>query len=184
MKRLFGFLICLLLLPLTAHAAPLTITKSSLLMTDPLNGIANPKAIPGAVVDYTVKITNPNGIFTTVTPVSISDAIPPRTKFFVGTLGSVKLNSLELLTAGPIAFYDDNLLGLGLLGSDLSYSFVALNNGSDSVAFSNDNGATWGYTPIADADGYDANITNVRITLGGTFRAGSNFSLRYRVMIK
>ncbi|MDC7682778.1 hypothetical protein PQU92_05790 [Asticcacaulis sp. BYS171W] len=184
MKRLFLLLFGLLCLPLNANAAALTIAKSSLLMSDPLNGITSPKAIPGAVVDYTVKITNPNGIFTTVTPVAITDALPPRTKFYVGALGSLSLNSVNLVTTGPVAFYDDNLLGLGLLGSDLSYTYGGLSSGTDSIAFSNDNGATWGYTPTADADGYDANITNIRVTLSGTFRAGSNFSLRYRIMIK
>jgi uncharacterized repeat protein (TIGR01451 family) len=40
------------------QTAALTITKTSAVISDPFNGGTNPKAIPGAIVEYTVTIAN------------------------------------------------------------------------------------------------------------------------------
>ena len=40
------------------QSANLTITKASTLISDPLNSTTNPKAIPGAVIEYAVTVTN------------------------------------------------------------------------------------------------------------------------------
>jgi hypothetical protein len=39
-------------------ASSLTVTKTHAVISDPINGTTNPKAIPGAVIEYTVNITN------------------------------------------------------------------------------------------------------------------------------
>lgn len=39
-------------------ASSLTVTKTHAVISDPVNGTTNPKAIPGAVIEYTVNITN------------------------------------------------------------------------------------------------------------------------------
>jgi uncharacterized repeat protein (TIGR01451 family) len=39
-------------------SADLTITKTSTVISDPFNGTTNPKAIPGAVVEYEILVTN------------------------------------------------------------------------------------------------------------------------------
>jgi uncharacterized repeat protein (TIGR01451 family) len=39
-------------------SAQLTITKASSVVSDPLNGTSNPKAVPGAVVEYSVTVAN------------------------------------------------------------------------------------------------------------------------------
>ncbi len=39
-------------------SAKLTITKASTVVSDPLNGTGNPKAVPGAVVEYSVTVAN------------------------------------------------------------------------------------------------------------------------------
>ncbi|MBN1378219.1 MAG: hypothetical protein JXA04_03195 [Gammaproteobacteria bacterium] len=44
-----------------ANAAALTITKTSAVISDPVNGVTNPKAIPGAVIEYTLTIANAAG---------------------------------------------------------------------------------------------------------------------------
>ena len=54
---------------------------------------------------------------------------------------------------------------------------------------SSNNGATWSYTPIPDADGCDALVTNIRISFSGTMSAagvGGNPSLaaRFRVVVR
>ncbi len=71
----------------TVSAATLTVTKISTVYSDPINGTVNPKAIPGAIVTYTVTVANTAGTVA-ATNVSISDslnaeitAVPPRLAF-------------------------------------------------------------------------------------------------------
>jgi uncharacterized repeat protein (TIGR01451 family) len=64
----------------TILAAALTATKTSRIISDPLNGTTNPKMIPGAVVEYCVAVGNASGS-ATATNVSISDAIPAETLY-------------------------------------------------------------------------------------------------------
>jgi hypothetical protein len=42
-------------------AASLGVTKTHTVISDPINGTSNPKAIPGAIIEYTVNITNAAG---------------------------------------------------------------------------------------------------------------------------
>ncbi len=160
------------LLPLVLLVAafdPLGIVKTSAVVADPQGNLL-PKRVPGAVVDYTTTISNPNGIFTTVNGVTFSDAIPANTVLRVADLG--------LLNSGPVVFAE------GLIPSLLSYSFTSLGSTTDRLDFSNNNGATWTYTPVADANGYDSRVTNIRVRLGGNQVAGSTFSIRFRVRVK
>lgn len=43
-------------------SATLTISKTSALISDPFNNTTNPKMIPGAVVEYTITVTNGSGV--------------------------------------------------------------------------------------------------------------------------
>ncbi|MEI9849929.1 MAG: hypothetical protein WDN24_02520 [Sphingomonas sp.] len=157
------------LILLVAAFDPLGIVKTSSVISDPQGNLL-PKRVPGAVVDYTTTISNPNGLFTPVNGVTFADAIPANTVLRVADLG--------LLNPGPVAFTE------GLIPSLLSYSFSSLGSTSDRLDFSRDNGATWTYTPVADANGYDSQVTNIRVRLGGNQIAGSSFSIRFRVRVK
>ena len=64
----------------TIFAANLTATKTSRVISDPLNGTTNPKNIPGAVVEYCVSVTNAAGS-ATATNVAISDTLPGQTTY-------------------------------------------------------------------------------------------------------
>ncbi|MBI5562232.1 MAG: hypothetical protein HY894_05175 [Deltaproteobacteria bacterium] len=64
-------------------SAVLTITKTSAVVWDPINLGVNPKAIPGAIVEYTIAIGNAVGAVT-ATNVSISDAVGANTTFYAG----------------------------------------------------------------------------------------------------
>lgn len=55
-------------------AASLTVTKSSEVISDPINGATNPKAIPGAVIEYTITITKDAGAGT-ATDITVSDSL-------------------------------------------------------------------------------------------------------------
>ena len=67
----------------TVSAASLSATKTSRIVSDPLNGATDPKMIPGAVVEYCVAISNAAGS-ATATHVSISDSLPSETSFESG----------------------------------------------------------------------------------------------------
>ncbi len=75
------------------------------------------------------------------------------------------------------------------VNSGLSYTFTSLGSSTDDIEFSNDSGASWIYTPVADADGYDANVTNIRINPKGVMRASNGsdhptFTLRFQVRVQ
>jgi hypothetical protein len=77
----------------------------------------------------------------------------------------------------------------GATASGLSYTFTALGNATDDVAFSEDDGATFDYTPVPDPDGYDANVTDFRVNPGGGFAgaAGGNqpsFTLKFKTRVE
>jgi hypothetical protein len=156
-------------------AAPLQISKTPSLISDPINLLA-PKAIPGAVIDYNILVKNPNAAII-AGGVKITDtindiAIPQGAAYYVNSLAG----------SGPVEFSDGNILGL--LGSGLTYTYTSLSSTTDSIAFSNNGGTTYTYTPVPDANGYDANVTNIQVTLSGSFAILSAFNLRLRVHVK
>ncbi|MEO1573405.1 MAG: hypothetical protein AAFU65_00410 [Pseudomonadota bacterium] len=53
-------------------APVLTVAKSSQVISDPFNGTTNPKAIPGAVIEYTITVSNGAGA-ATATNVNVTD---------------------------------------------------------------------------------------------------------------
>jgi len=69
----------------TVLAAALTAVKTSTVISDPFNGVTNPKMIPGAVVEYCIALTNAAGS-ATATNVALSDVLPATTTFVSGTI--------------------------------------------------------------------------------------------------
>ncbi|MCS6947349.1 MAG: right-handed parallel beta-helix repeat-containing protein [Steroidobacteraceae bacterium] len=154
--------------PSLVHRKLVTVTA------DPLNGASNPKSIPGAEQLYTIRITNTASGTVDGDSIAIVDPIPANTRLFVGDLGGP--------ASGPVLFSD------GTPGSGLSFSFLGLGSAADSVDFSDDNGASWTYTPTPDAAGYDARVTHLRVRPGGTMSGASGtgnpfFELRFRVRV-
>ncbi|HEV7660672.1 MAG TPA: hypothetical protein VGO55_12610 [Allosphingosinicella sp.] len=64
----------------TIFAAALTATKTSRVISDPLNGATNPKLIPGAVVEYCITVANGSG-GAAAANVAISDTLPVTTTY-------------------------------------------------------------------------------------------------------
>lgn len=61
-------------------SAALAVTKSSAVISDPFNGVsANAKAIPGAVVEYTIEVSNSGAQPATLQ--SINDPVPANTTY-------------------------------------------------------------------------------------------------------
>lgn len=69
----------------TVQAAALTVTKTSRVVSDPVNLAVNPKAIPGATIEYCIAIVNAAGS-ATATGLSVSDTLPVQTTFVAGSL--------------------------------------------------------------------------------------------------
>ncbi|MGV1682987.1 hypothetical protein [Sphingopyxis sp. NJF-3] len=69
----------------TVKTATLTVTKTSRVVDDPLNGASNPKLIPGATVEYCIAIANAAG-GAAATSVAISDSVPGQLTFVAGSI--------------------------------------------------------------------------------------------------
>ena len=147
---------------------PITATKVSAVISDPKNGTLDPFAIPGAIVEYTIGVSNPNPVALDQDSVKVTDRGPSQAALCLVDLGST----------GPISFID------GTPNSSLSFTFSGLSSTSDDVEFSSDNGLTWSYVPTPDASGCDSAITSFRILPKGKFAASSSFTLRARYQIK
>ncbi len=148
------------------------VLKSALTIEDPVNGGTNPKSIPGAIVLYTITITNQGLGAADADTVIIADSIPAFTELFVGDLGSLPAGS-------PLAFID------GATSSGLSLSFINLASGTDDIEFT----TVSGLPPVPDVDGYDAGVTDLGLLPKGTFAAsdGTNhpsFSIMFKVRIQ
>jgi hypothetical protein len=137
----------------------LLVLKSVTTLSDPVLGMSNPKALPGAVMRYEIELTNEGDGAPDADTVSILDALPAALDLFVGDLGAPG--------SGPVQFAD------GTPSSNLTYSYLGLGSMIDDVEFSDDGGATFSYVPVPDAFGYDGNVTHVRVLPKGAFLAAT-----------
>lgn len=172
-RRLLCAALLLAAAPSPAFCASLSVSKTTTVVADQVNTV-NPKALPGATIDYTLTVTNPvANLLTPVGQVVITDVIASNVKLSVADLSGAG--------AGPVEFVDGGLLGLGLTSSNLTYSYGGLTSTTDKLEFYD--GTSWTYQPVSAA-GYDANVRAVRVTLTGTQATGGSFRLRYRVQVK
>ena len=68
----------------TIVTATLSVVKSAVVVSDPVNGTTNPKAIPGAVVRYTMVVTNSGAV--SATAVTLTDSIPANTTYVANSM--------------------------------------------------------------------------------------------------
>lgn len=152
----------------------LSVTKLTVVVSDPVNGAANPKSIPGAIRSYTIQVSNSGPGAVDNDSMLVTDVLPSTVALYVGDLGGPG--------SGPVQFTD------GPTSSGLVYTFTSLASGTDDIAFSNNNGATWTYTPVPDGNGFDPSVTHVRITPRGTMPAAGggdpSFTLQYQVRVQ
>jgi uncharacterized repeat protein (TIGR01451 family) len=74
--------------------AAITVTKSSTVVSDPFNLLVNPKAIPGAVIEYCLDIENAGSA--TASSIVLTDTIPTNTTYVAG---SIKVSATGTLAA-------------------------------------------------------------------------------------
>ena len=146
----------------------LLVSKIAQTLSDPVNGGSNPKAIPGAVVQYTLGVSNQGPGPVDADSIVISDPLPAGVALYVDTSGG-----------DPITFTD------GAVASGLVYSYAT------DVTYSNQpgGGPPYNYTPVPDPQGFDPAITGYRINPTGTMNGASganvpSFNLRVRVRVQ
>ena len=120
------------------------LSKTSVTIYDPINLDVNPKAIPGALLQYNISARNEGLGKTDENSIAIADVVPANMKLCISTIGQCT----------TIGFVD------GTVSSTLSLG---------TVEYSNNNGTDFLYTPTADAEGFDIDVTNVQIKLNGSF---------------
>jgi hypothetical protein len=82
-----------------------------------------------------------------------------------------------------VTFYNGDIDGTGPLTTN--FEFIPGSSGltfsSANLAFSNNAGSTYAYTPVA---GYDAAVNAIRFNPQGVMAANSSFTIRFRTRIK
>jgi len=156
----------------TELSPELAVSKVSSLIADPVNGATNPKAIPGATVEYLITVTN------------IGDG-PASEVIIVDNAPADARMCLMGRSGGPIIFaepggasgltYDYG--GGGSIAADLQVT-------SDDLQFSDNNGTDFDYDPVDDGAGCDGNISDFRITPSGTLSAGATVTVTVRFEIR
>lgn len=155
----------------------LNLTKNAQVISDPINGANNPKAIPGAEIIYTLTALNEGEGQTDADSLIIDDKIPSNVRVYVGDFNGT----------GPAEFIQ------GSVNSGLTYNFASLSAANDDLDFSNDNddsdGILYGYIPQPDAEGFDANVTYIRFMPKGILNPASGgsqpeFTFRYKVKVQ
>ena len=82
-------------------SAALAVSKTSTVVSDPFNLAVNPKAIPGAVMEYAIAVSNTGAQPATLQ--SVSDPIPANTTFLAGQYTGARDVSIQV-GAAPATF--------------------------------------------------------------------------------
>lgn len=148
-----------------------TVLKTQQLLSDPVNGVTSPYRIPGAVVEYTLSVSNSGAGAADVNTIEFTDPVATGTDLYVEAAGT------------PFVFVE------GTPGSGLSFNFTNPADTTDDVDFSSTgcSPADWtAYNP-APAAVYDPAVNCIRITPSGTFNANAgtppSFQFKFRVRV-
>ncbi|MEH6346459.1 MAG: hypothetical protein V7785_15300 [Bermanella sp.] len=130
----------------------IALIKSITVISDPINGTTNPKAIPGAELTYGINAINSGRGKSDDGSLILQDEIPVNSDLYVGT---ITCSGTDL---GPVCFKE----GATPNESGLSFVYVSLTDASDDLFFSTD-GSDFTYDPVDSGDGYDPAIRYIRI---------------------
>ncbi len=155
---------CTLTNSTSSNQVKMAFGKTSSVLSDPLNGTIDPKAIPGAVMSYALSVTNSGPGTTTNNSIILTDPLPA--------------NVTADVSNGSVVFTDGSpASGLTFSAANVTWSKQA------------GGGAPYTYTPVPDANGYDALVTGIRIAPSGTMAAATltsqpSFTVTFRAKIK
>ncbi len=146
----------------------LRVQKISEVLSDPVNGSTNPKRIPGAIVRYTISVTNSGTGSPDTASLLLLDPIPADTDLVIAGL-----------PGGPVEFID------GTPASGLAVT------PADNVSFTQQAGGVgpFTYLPTANAVGVDPLVTALRVAPAGLMAPASaagtpGFAIRFRVRVR
>jgi hypothetical protein len=149
------------------NIATVSVSKASSVISDPINGVTNPKRIPGAIVRYFITVSNTGLGAVDASTLVITDPLPANVSVFASTI-----------SGDPIQFID------GIPASGLTYSYAS------NVSYTNQPGGVgpFTYAPILDGAGYSSGVTGIRIAPTGTMSASSgagnpSFTIQFLVRI-
>lgn len=141
--------------------AVLVVDKTSRVISDPINGTVNPKAIPGAIVEYAITVRNLGTRAVDASTIVMRDIMPAGMAFATGT---------------PVTFTN------GTTASGLN-AF----NAATMVTYSSQpgGGAPYTHTPSGP---FDANVRGIRIAPTGTMAAATattqpSYTIRFRARV-
>ncbi|MEM1436896.1 MAG: hypothetical protein AAGG11_22810, partial [Pseudomonadota bacterium] len=146
----------------------LTVEKTLTVLSDGGSGI--PKAIPGAEVEYVIRVANTGADPIEANSIFVNDLLPPELR-------------LVLSPGAPVTLVD------GSPSSGLTLNFTTLSDPADDVGFSN-NGGTSFITPSVDSEGLDQTVPaidflqiNPKGVMPGNTGTPPSFELRLRMRI-
>lgn len=146
---------CTIMNTANAPAVTINVIKTVSIISDPINGTTNPKYIPGAVLRYSITVTNTGTRAVDANSIIITDPLPTALTYYAST------------TSGPPVTFVD-----GTPASGLTYNYAT--NVSYSTQASG--GAPYTYSPVPDTNGYDAGVKGLRIAptgvMGGATASG------------
>ncbi len=153
----------------------LLVLKTASIIEDPVNGIDNPKAIPGGTVRYLIATTNTGTGVVDNDTLYVTDPVPANT--------ALRVTDFDGSTDGPVSFMN------GTPTSGLTYVFTSLADLADDVSFSDDGGSTFTYMPVVSGNGTDPAVTHVRINPKGIFVGDSgsgapSFQIFFKAVIQ
>ena len=145
--------------------AILSTTKAWVVLSDPQNGTTNPKAIPGALIQYSITVTNSGPGPVDPGTVVVTDPLPTQI--------------LAYVAGTPITFTD------GAFASGLTYNYAVNVTWTKAVG----GNSAYTYTPVADGQGFDAAVTGIRIAPGGTMAGATltnqpSFTLTFTTKVR
>jgi uncharacterized repeat protein (TIGR01451 family) len=132
-------------------APQVELSKTVTTLSDP-TGATNPKAIPGAMLEYSIAVVNSGP--GDADSIIVVDDLPPAARLV-----------FDVVSNDPIRFSN------GAIPSGLTYVFGGLADNADDIEFSNDGGATTIVPTIDTTTGLDTTnprINHLRITPNGT----------------
>jgi uncharacterized repeat protein (TIGR01451 family) len=139
----------------TARITPgiigLRVEKTSSIISDGISGV-NPKAIPGAIIEYRITVFNDGTSRIDSDSIFIVDAMPALVAAYASTA-----------SGPPVTFVE------GANPSGLSFTYAS------DVEWSNQSGggAPFSYAPAPDGAGFDDAVTGIRVNPKGTMAASS-----------
>ena len=145
-----------------AANALLTIVKTSAMLSDPVDHSTNPKSIPGAIVVYTLTVSNTGPSTVTSNSVFIVDSVPSQISVGSGS-------NVTFIQGSPTSGLTFNA------ATNVAYS----NSGTTPASF-----AACTYTPVAT---YDPAVhficLNPRGTFAGSTGSAPSFQITYQAQI-